>query len=391
MPKVIDDVRFRNEVEVISTPARSAARSAGCHRTSAWLATRVVRAMFPGARLIDPPAAAKFKTVSSIDPAEFTASSRISSRLPGTSHQYGYQLRDRALWRMRFNEPIFAMASRSAGTIEACFAENRFSTDVRLSGDESGNFVVVMPCKGALTLLQDGAATTASEGGGLVMRPSPRAQVVFSDSGGRANLCFKVAEVEETLRHTLDRDLRRPLEFAPALDWTCGLAVSFKRQLDAVFAEFQSLDGVVDNPVALAAMTDLLVTLLLRAARHNYADQLDVGAPCAVPAYVRRAEEFMRANSTRPIRIAEVAVAAGCSVRNLHGVFRRFRGTTPLAALQACRLEQVHAELSRGGTGGPIGAVARRYGFTNASRFGAAFRRRFGEAPSDVVRRASRS
>ena len=347
--------------------------------------------MFSGARIIDPAAAAKFKTIQSTDPAEFTANSQISNRLPGVSYSYNYQLQDRALWRMRSNEPIYNMAARCAGTIEACFAENRFSTEVTLSGDESSMFGVVMPCKGTLTLLQDGATTTASEGRGLIMRPSPRARVVFTDAGARANLYFKVAEVEATLRHALDRDLRRPLEFAPGLDWTCGLALSFKRQLNAVFAEFQSLDGVADNPVALAATTDLLVTLLLRAAPHNYTDQLDIGAPCAVPAYVRRAEEFMRANSAQPIRIAEVAVAAGCSVRNLNGVFRRFRGTTPLTALHAIRLDAVREALLAGGsgTGTSAAAVARRYGFTNASRLKAAFQRRFGEAPSDVERRAA--
>lgn len=344
--------------------------------------------MFSGAHIVDPAAAAKFKTTRSTDPAEFTASSRISTRLPGVSYNYGYQLRDRALWRMRFNEPIFTMADRCAGTIEACFAENRFSTEVTLSGNESSMFVVVMPCKGTLTLLQDGAATTASEGFGLVMRPSPRARVVFSDTGARANLYFRVAEVEAALRHTLDRDLRRPLEFAPGLDWHCGLAVSFKRQLDAVFAEFQSHDGVADNPVALAATTDLLVTLLLRAVPHNYTDQLDIGASCAVPAYVRRAEEFMRANSAKPIRIAEVAVAAGCSVRNLNEVFRRFRGTTPLTALHAVRLDAVSEALLAGGTGTSAAVVARRHGFTNLSRFATAYSRRFGEAPSETAHRA---
>jgi AraC-like DNA-binding protein len=74
----------------------------------------------------------------------------------------------------------------------------------------------------------------------------------------------------------------------------------------------------------------------------------------------------------------------------LGAVFQRFRGRTPLAALHAIRLQQVHAELSRGSIDAPIGAVARRYGFTNASRFAVAFRRRFGKTPLDVVRRASR-
>lgn len=86
---------------------------------------------------------------------------------------------------------------------------------------------------------------------------------------------------------------------------------------------------------------------------------------------------------------------AGASRRGMQrpsmgAVFRHFRGLTPLAALPAIRLAKVHAELGRGGTEDPGGAVARRHGFTNASRFAVAFRRRFGEPPADVVRRASR-
>jgi transcriptional regulator GlxA family with amidase domain len=199
-----------------------------------------------------------------------------------------------------------------------------------------------------------------------------------------------VAEVEEALRHALDRDLRRPLEFSPVLDWTSGLAASFKRQIDTVMAEFWSPDGVADNPVALAATTDLLVTLLLRATTHSYTDQLDTGASCAVPAYVKRAEEFMRAHGAEPIRMAEIAVAAGCSVRSLNGVFQRFRGTTPLAALHAIRLDRVRDVLLAGAGGASASAVARHHGFTNMARFAAAYRRRFNEAPSETARRAAR-
>jgi AraC-like DNA-binding protein len=346
--------------------------------------------MSSGTRIGDPALAAKFAITRSTDPAEFTASSRISARLPGSSQYYAYQLRDRALWRMRFDKPIFTLADRSAGTIGVCFAENRFSTKVALGGDKSNVFVVAMPRKGALTLLLDGGATTASEGSGLVLRPSPRALALFSDAAARANLWFGVAEVEAALRHALDQDLRRPLEFTPGLDWTRGLAASFKRQLDAVLAEFQSLDGVADNPVALAATTDLLVALLLRAVPHTYTEQLDVGASVAVPAYVRRAEEFMRASSAQPIRVTEVAVAAGCSVRTLNGVFRRFRATTPLGALHAIRLDSVRDVLLAGANGASATVVARQHGFTNLARFAAAYRRRFGEAPSDTARRAAR-
>ena len=98
----------------------------------------------------------------------------------------------------------------------------------------------------------------------------------------------------------------------------------------------------------------------------------------------------MRANAAVPIRMQDVAAAAGCSVRTLGSVFRRFCDTTPLVALHMIRLEQVHAELSHSATEGSAAEVARRYGFTNPGRFAAAYRRRFREAPTETAMRGSR-
>jgi transcriptional regulator GlxA family with amidase domain len=186
----------------------------------------------------------------------------------------------------------------------------------------------------------------------------------------------------------LDRPLREPLTFMPTLDWSGGLAASLKRQFDIVMNEFARPDGLADNPAALASMTELLTALALRGVRHNYSDQLERRHSGTVPAYVRRAEEFMRAHCAEPLRMTQVATAAGCSVRTLNEVFRQFRGTTPLAALHAIRLDQVRGELRLAGSDASVGAIARRYGFTNASRFNAAFRRRFGETASSMAGRA---
>src|SRR5271170_5737922 len=154
--------------------------------------------------------------------------------------------------------------------------------------------------------------------------------------------------------------------------------------------EIKRPGGIGDNSVALASLTDLIVSLVLRGVPHNYLERLESGRFGAVPAYVRRAEDFMRANAAVPIRMEDVAAEAGCSVRTLGSVFRRFRDTTPLAALHAIRLEQVHAELNLDAIGGSAAEVARRYGFTNPGRFTAACRRRFGETPTETARRGSR-
>ena len=330
-----------------------------------------------------------FSLVCASDPAELDARSRVSHRFAGTSRAYRYQLRDRALWRMRFDDPIFSRATRGAGAIVVSHGESRFATEVSIEG-EGDLFCFTTLLQGDLTVIERGKPAVGNAAHGLAFRPGQETGLVTSDDSLRTNVFIKVGEVEEALEHMLDTRLRKPLEFRPTLDWSGGLASSLKFQLDLVTHEFERPDGVADNAVALASTTDLLVALVLRGARHSHSDQLDLGADCAVPAYVHRAEEFMRVHGAEPLRIPDIAAAAGCSVRTLNAVFKRFRGRTPLAALHAIRLEQVHAELCRSAGDAPIGAVARRYGFTNASRFVAAFRRRFGEMPLDAVRRASR-
>ena len=92
----------------------------------------------------------------------------------------------------------------------------------------------------------------------------------------------------------------------------------------------------------------------------------------------------MRAHAESPLRMVDVAAAAGCSLRTLEASFRRAKGMTPIAALRAVRLDEARSALQRGGAGS-VALVARRYGFTNAGRFAAAYLERFGEHPSDTV------
>lgn len=339
----------------------------------------------------DPDGLATFDVVRATDPAEFGPGSRVSDRLPASGQGYKYRLQDPALWRRRFREPIFTMAIRGAGPIVVSHADSRYATEVAIDGEDSPMFCLTMPRQGALTMIRDGVATSGTEASGLVFRAGPRTRLLTSDRSVRANVFLRAQEVEQALEHAIDERLRQPLEFVPGLDWSQGLAASLRRQLDALLAEFQRRDGVADNAVALAATTDLLLALLLRAVPHSYTAQLDSGRQGAAPACVRRAEDFMHAKDAEPIRMAQVALAAGCSLRTLNAAFRRFRGTTPLGALHAIRLERVREALRRDPAGHSIAAVAQRHGFTNLSRFGAAYRRRFGQTPSDTVRGAERA
>jgi len=325
------------------------------------------------------------------DPNEMDTTSRVSRRLLGDSAFFSYQLQDRALFRAKFHEPITIIAERRLGSMVITLSADRFATQVAIHGKGMDSFCFHMMLQGKARLAGSESEPILAGTGGAVIRGSPGTKILTSDVNARQSFWIEVGTLEHALEEMLGDRLRKPLEFTPRIDWSSGLAASLRSQIDFLAHDVTRPDGVATNPVALASFTDLILSLVLRGIRHNHLDQLEHrGRLSAVPAYVRRAEEFMHTNAAMPIRMDHVADAAGCSVRTLGAVFRHFRNTTPLAALHAIRLDHVHGELSRSLPNESISEVARRYGFTNPGRFIMAYRWRFGEAPSETVRRRLR-
>jgi AraC-like DNA-binding protein len=340
---------------------------------------------------VDPAALKTFDVIHVLDPSELgNALSRASGPPFNDNGVWHYRLQDRGLMRVRFDDPITSIAERRLISLMIAHAGDRFATQVDIGGEGIDSYCFTAMLRGHATLIQHGRETPAAGTNGLVFRATPGTRILASDLNARENLWIEASALEHALEGMLDDRLRERLAFKPGIDWTSGLAASLKGQIDFLMDETKRHGGVADNPVALASLTDLVVSLVLRGVPHNYLERLGSGRFGAVPAYVRRAEDFMRANAAVPIRMEQVAAAAGCSVRTLDAVFRRFRDTTPLAGLHAIRLEQVRAELNRSSKSSSVAEISRSFGFTNAGRFAAAYRRRFGESPVETARRRSR-
>ncbi|MCA1983094.1 AraC family transcriptional regulator [Nocardioides nematodiphilus] len=106
-------------------------------------------------------------------------------------------------------------------------------------------------------------------------------------------------------------------------------------------------------------------------------------------ATVRRAAAFLEANPDLDLGVVEIARAAHVSVRTLQAAFRRHLDTTPMTYLRRVRLDRVRAELSAADPAGglTVTQIAARWGFADLSRFGAHYRRMYGESPSETLRR----
>jgi transcriptional regulator GlxA family with amidase domain len=145
-------------------------------------------------------------------------------------------------------------------------------------------------------------------------------------------------------------------------------------------------DSLLTNEVAIQNYEQRFALCLLLGLPHNHSERFLRQRAAAAPANVKRAEEFMRANAREPLTIEAIADAAGCSIRALQLAFRRFRGTTPIAALQRIRLDEARTEMMRADRAQSLARIAAEHGFSNPSRFAQLFRRTYGAYPSEAVK-----
>jgi transcriptional regulator GlxA family with amidase domain len=106
------------------------------------------------------------------------------------------------------------------------------------------------------------------------------------------------------------------------------------------------------------------------------------------PAHLKRACELIRANVAEPVRIAEIATQLGISPRHLQAGFRQHLGTTPHRFLRDCRLDEANRLLSTAEPGATTTAIAYDCGFGHLGELAQSYRQRFGESPSETLRRS---
>jgi len=120
---------------------------------------------------------------------------------------------------------------------------------------------------------------------------------------------------------------------------------------------------------------------------HSPTEKRSPASPQAGSQSVRRAEDWIRANIDRSFAVADIAAAAGTSLRSLQEGVRRERRTTLSAMIESIRLERFHSALADPEGRGSVTEIAGMVGLGHLGRAAAAYRRRYGETPSETLRR----
>ena len=221
---------------------------------------------------------------------------------------------------------------------------------------------------------------------GLTISDEPGTRFAASDDSIRFNLWVPPRCLRDRLEVLLDGQNVKSFAFQPAFDQRRGPGATIRNMLDFLFAELGRADSLLANEIARRTFEDNLALCLLLGLPHSHTERLLQQRSAAAPRHVRRAEEFMRANTSAPLTIADIAQAAGCSIRALQMAFDRFRGTTPMAALRRFRLEEARTEMLSARHTESIARIAAGHGFSTPSRFAQLFRRTYGVYPSEALR-----
>jgi AraC-like DNA-binding protein len=146
--------------------------------------------------------------------------------------------------------------------------------------------------------------------------------------------------------------------------------------------------GAPVSPLVVAATARLLAATALAVFPNNaLTDPTIEDRRDAHSATLRRAIAFIDEHPHRDIAVADIAAAAYVSVRAVQLAFRRHLGTTPMAYLRRVRLDRAHRDLLGADPAvTTVGQIAARWGFSDHSRFTAAYGQEYGHPPSSTLR-----
>lgn len=253
---------------------------------------------------------------------------------------------------------------------------------------EAGGYTLSIPLEGLTAIRRNGGAPLACRGamGGLTSAGQD-SEIAMAAGSARLSLSFSREAVEGTLERLSGRHVRGTVDFAPGFRMGSAAGQVVRSAVGALIAQAGAGIDPMADPAQASHFEAMVIGELLLHQPHSHSALLESTASGAVSRDVRRAIDFAHANLDKPLSLADLVEVAGVPARTLNEHFRAVTGFPPMAYLQRQRLNAVRASLM-GQPARGVTETALAFGFSHLGRFSAAYRRMFGETPSDTLRRA---
>ncbi|GAA0615147.1 AraC family transcriptional regulator [Sporichthya brevicatena] len=265
-----------------------------------------------------------------------------------------------------------------------------FHTATKLTiGCTGDHYSVHMPMSGRARCMYDEKPLEALSYLALVVNPGINLEMAMEFDSPQLIVRIEVQALERQLARMLGRTVTKPVVFDPAMDLTTDPAVRWHGALQLLSSEVMTPNSLVQQGIGAGPIEELVISSLLWVQPSNVHEDLMAGNSQRRGTTVRRAIAYMEENLSWAIGLPDIAKALDVSVRSVQKAFHDDLGTTPMNYLRDRRLERVRAELADAvpSDGVTVTEVAERWGFGHLGNFSAIYRKRFGESPSETLRR----
>lgn len=305
----------------------------------------------------------------------------------------------RAYLRLGFGKDVqFDVTRRRDRTIDVRSAgvdlpnmvihQTRLAAGFTIKGrDPDPHYVMFMPLSGRIEASSYGSSAVCDPQHAFILcRPSRPAAVLRTEAPISAlALRFSEGAITRQLSALLGEPVNAAPEFALAMNLTAGYGRAFASYVLLAATDFKR--ATPSNPIAIRELEEFIISKLLMSHPHDFTAALRRTEKSIAPRDMKRAIDFMEAMLSAPIGITEIAEAAGIAGRTLFKHFHDFYGISPMRYLRRARFERVQEALKRAQPEDSITEIAMAWGFTHMGRFSVEYRSRFGERPSDTLRR----
>ncbi|BDX32998.1 transcriptional regulator [Mycobacterium antarcticum] len=251
-------------------------------------------------------------------------------------------------------------------------------------------FAVHMPMNGSALASHRGTTFEANSICSLVSSPGESLTMQLDMDSPQLVIRIEEPVMVAYLTRVMGRSLQHPLAFEPEFDLTSEAAMRWHAAVQLIHTEVFHAGSLVRRGQGIGAVEDLVMSSLLHLQPSNYVAEFT--SPHRADkrgAVVQAAIDYLDDHLAEHITMSSVADAVHMSVRAVQQGFHEQLGMTPMTYLRERRLERVHEELmdAAPGDGVTVTAVAERWGFHHLGSFGAEYRRRWDESPSQTLRR----
>lgn len=265
---------------------------------------------------------------------------------------------------------------------------NRFGTDTKIKAGLLGDPVLFVISGSAPTKFSlDKESVVVSPRKAAMITPAKQMLIERAENSEILVLRTSFSDLLRHFEKLTARHHRGSLIFDHSIDLTNGPGAMLKRMMNYLVYELEHNERLMKNPSLLKSYDHMLLTALL-SLPHNQREKINEDHRYQVaPDLVRRSEEYMRAHLKEAISIIDLLRICGCSRSVLFAAFRNARGYTPMEFLTEQRLQSAREKLLTSHLEASVSSIALDCGFINLGRFSQVYRKRFGERPSDTLRK----